>query len=46
MDDKKGKPASLFALEEVQKTFEMFVKENVDDIVEMVKAIRKEESLK
>ena len=45
MEDKKDKLALLFALEEAQKAFEGFAKENtledVDDVVKMVKDIRK-----
>ena len=50
MEDKKEKSASLFALEEAQKAFEGFAKENAleneDGVVNMVKEIRKEKSLK
>ena len=45
MEDKKDKSASLSALEEAQKAFEGFAKENalenVDDVIKMVKDIRK-----
>ena len=50
MKDKKNCSKSLHALEEARKAFEGFAKEteleNVDDIVEMVKEVRKEKSLK
>lgn len=50
MADKKSCSKSLQALEEARKAFENFAKENalenVDDVVNMVKEIRKEKSLK